>query len=107
MSGIALWKSIGNGIVRYYIKQNSLNEKIADKLITVLLWNNNKDLYIKMKKSSKFYKVYRNKHFNFKGDRGTQTLLIYNKINSKINHRENIENVSNDNKKQNQTINRG
>jgi hypothetical protein len=97
---IGLWKSIGNGICRYYIKHNSCNEKVADKLLTVFLWNNpNKELYIKIKKSSKFYKVFRNKQFNFKGDRGSQTLLIYSKNNlsyKKINHRE-IENVNNNN----------
>jgi len=93
---IALWKSIGNGITRYYIKQNSCDEKIADKLLTVFLWNVNTDLYIKIKKSSKFYKVFRNQQFNFKGDRGTQTLLVYTKSNfKKTIHRER-ENVSND-----------
>lgn len=100
---IGLWKSIGNGVCRYYIKQNACDEKVADKLLTVFLWNNNKELYIKIKKSSKFYKVFRNKQFNFKGDRGSQTLLIYSKNNlgyKKINHREK-ENVNNNNQSQN------
>jgi hypothetical protein len=102
MGVIGLWKSIGNGICRFYVKQNSCNEKIADQLLTVFLWNNDKDLYLKIKKSSKFYKVFRNKQFNFKGDRGSQTLLVYSKSNlsyNKINHREKEkENVSFDNK---------
>lgn len=93
---IGLWKSIGNGICRYYVKHNSCDEKTADKLLTVFLWNNYRDLYIKIKKSSKFYKVFRNKQFNFKGDRGSQTLLIYSKSNlghNKINRgkRENVD----------------
>lgn len=77
---IGLCKSIGNNISRYYIKLNAINEDIADRLLTVFLWNNNKELYVKIKKNSKFYKVFRNKQFNFKGDRGSQVLLIYSKI---------------------------
>jgi hypothetical protein len=76
---ILLWKSIGN-FPRYYVKISAIDERIADKLLTVLLWNTNRELWIKIKKTSKFIKVFRNKGFEFQGDRGNEILLQYKKI---------------------------
>uniref|UniRef100_A0A6M3JR87 N-acetyltransferase domain-containing protein n=1 Tax=viral metagenome TaxID=1070528 RepID=A0A6M3JR87_9ZZZZ len=78
---ICLWKSIGNNITRTYIKLNAINEHIADDLIKVLLWNiKNIDLFVKIRKNSKFYKVFRNNLFNFLGDRGNEVLLLRTKF---------------------------
>lgn len=74
---IGIWKSIGN-IERFYIKLNAIDEKIADLLLTVLLWNNRKYLHVKIKKDSVFLKVFKNKEFEFRGDRGREVLLILN-----------------------------
>lgn len=74
---IGIWKSFGN-VERFYIKLNSINEKVADSLLTVLLWNNRKYLHVKIKKDSNFLKVFKNKGFEFRGDRGREVLLILN-----------------------------
>lgn len=74
---IGLWKSFGN-IERFYVKLNATNIKIADALITVLLWNNRKFLHVKIKKDSPFLQVFKNKGFEFRGDRGREVLLTLN-----------------------------
>lgn len=76
---IMIWKSVGNNLTRYYIKLNAINDSIADKLISVLLWSKKNDLFVKIRKSSKFYKIFRNNYFNFLGDRGNEVLLVSNK----------------------------
>jgi len=76
---ICLWKSIGNNVYRYYIKLSAKDEKIADNLIKVLLWNTDKEVYVKIKKISKFLKIFKNNQFNFCGDRGTEVLLVSSK----------------------------
>jgi len=72
---ILLWKGFGADIKRYYIKLNAINKEIANKLLTVLLWNTNQDLYIKLNKKSKFLEIFKNKNFKFSGGRGKQILL--------------------------------
>jgi hypothetical protein len=86
---ICLWKSEGNGIKRYYIKLNAINEKIADSLLKVTLWNTKEDLFTKIKKNSKFYKVFRNNRFNFSGSRGNEILLQYSKFTTEKNNANN------------------
>lgn len=80
MGAICLWKSFGNNVCRYYVKLNAMNESIADSLIKVFLWNVKKDVYIKIKKDSKFYKVLRNNKFEFFGSRGKELLLCHKTI---------------------------
>jgi len=74
---IGIWKSFGN-VERFYIKLNASNELVANNLLTVLLWNNRKYLHIKIKKDSLFLKTFKNKGFEFRGDRGKEVLLILN-----------------------------
>ena len=74
---IGIWKSLGN-VERFYIKLNATDEKIAEALLTVLLWNNRKYLHVKIKKDSNLLKVFKNKGFEFRGDRGREVLLILN-----------------------------
>lgn len=77
---ILLWKSVGNGIKRYYVKVNALNEESVDKLLTALLWNNGvKDLYIKCKKYSPYIKIFKDKGFVFNHFRGRELLLLRQK----------------------------
>jgi hypothetical protein len=74
---IGVWKSFGN-VERFYIKLNASNEQIANNLLTALLWNNRKYLHVKIKKDSLFLKTFKNKGFEFRGDRGKEVLLILN-----------------------------
>lgn len=72
---IVAWKSIGGDKKRYYIKIKAKSKKVAQDLLTVLLWNFNKDLFCKIKKDSQFLEVMKFKGFRFEGSRGTQILL--------------------------------
>jgi len=72
---ILVWKSFGGGKKRYYVKINASNPDIAQKLLTVLLWNIDIDLFIKMRKNNKFLSIFKNKGFRFQGGRGIQILL--------------------------------
>lgn len=74
---IMLWKSIGGGKERYYIKVKANTPDIAKQLITVLVWNTKKEVYAKIRKDNKFLSVFRNKGFKFLGGRGIQILLSY------------------------------
>ena len=80
---IGIWKSIGGGKARYYIKLAAKDFNTAKKLLTVLLWNFEKDLYIKIRKDSEFVSAFKNKGFRFKGGRGVQLLLYRKYINKK------------------------
>jgi len=72
---ILVWKSIGGELTRYYVKLCCDTASTAEKLLTVLLWNINKELYIKLRKDSEYLEVFRKKGFKFKGGRGIQVLL--------------------------------
>lgn len=74
---ILLWKSVGGGKERHYIKVKAINAEVAKKLITILLWNIKKEVYAKIRKDNKFLPVFRNKGFKFLGGRGIQILLSY------------------------------
>jgi len=75
---MAVWKSIGNGIPRHYIKFAATSPKVVDKLLTTILWTEFKPLYIKIKKASPFLRTFKNKGFTFIGDRGNEVLLTLN-----------------------------
>lgn len=61
---------------RHYIKFLTKDNKVAGKLIQVLLWNLGKiDLYCKMKRNNPIKQVLLDKGFSFKGGRGTELLL--------------------------------
>jgi hypothetical protein len=70
-----IWIAKSNEVKRNYIKINA-TPSIADKLLTVLFWNEREDLYIKVNKSSRLLNVLRNKGFYFYHDRGNELLLI-------------------------------
>ena len=72
---ISVWPSIGGDIKRYYVKINADNPKIATDLFTILTWNFNKELFIKIKKDSKFVECAKYKGWRFCGGRGVQLLL--------------------------------
>ena len=79
---IFLWKSIGNNITRYYIKLNAINKELAKKLLDVCLWNEKRELFIKINKKSPLLQIFKEKNFRFLGDRGREILFFKdNKIN--------------------------
>lgn len=80
---ILLWKSLGNGLLRHYVKINAINSKIAEDLITILLWHVDKDLFVKINKNSIFFKSFQKKGFKFIGDRGKESLLLFPKEKSR------------------------
>lgn len=72
---ILLWNSEGNNVKRNYIKITAISPKVAEQLITVLLWNCKQDLYIKINKESPFIPVFKSKGFVFFHFRGRELLL--------------------------------
>ena len=72
---ILTWKSVGGGKQRHYVKLNVKTVELAEKLLTVLLWNTKQHLFVKLRKDSKFMPLFKNKGFRFKGGRGIQVLL--------------------------------
>ena len=75
---ILLWKSLGNNLPRYYIKLTANSVHAAKQLLTVLLWNENRNLFIKIRKDSPFIRVFKEKGFIFSGDRGKEILFFLN-----------------------------
>lgn len=78
---IMVWRSRDKNIKRNYVKISSKDGNIANKLITILLWNHNKDLYLKMNKYSPYLNIFKQKNFYFRGDRGREVLLIFRQKN--------------------------
>ncbi len=76
---IMIWKGIAEDSKRSYIKINTLNNSIAIKLITVLLWNITTPLYVKIKKDSPYKDAFRSKRFIFVADRGRELLISINR----------------------------
>ncbi len=72
---ILVWKSVGGGKTRKYVKINAKDERVARDLITVLMWNCFDDLYIKVRKDSPILPAVKQKGFRFEGGRGSQILL--------------------------------
>lgn len=60
---------------KFYVKINTSGPKIAIDLLTILLWNFDKDLYINIKYDSKFMDVLKYKGFRFINSKGNQVLL--------------------------------
>jgi len=74
---IMLWKSMGGGKERCYVKIRAQNDDIARNLLTVLLWNIKDEIFAKIRKDNKYLQVFKNKGFRFIGGRGIQVLLMY------------------------------
>ncbi len=77
---ILVWKSFGGEKSRQYVKLIASNTETARGLITILLWNYDRDLFVKLKKDSSFISVFREKGFKFAGGRGSEVLLIKEKF---------------------------
>ena len=82
---LLLWKSIGGTVKRYYVKLVAGNKKIADQLLTQLIWDTTQDLHVKVSKQSALLELYKRKGFQFVGGRGKQLLLCRKGVNN-VNH---------------------
>ena len=76
---IVLWTASGGNIKRNYVKMAAKNGIAADKLLTVLLWNYNKETFIKINKKSTFLRLFYQKGYKFLSGRGKQLLLKRNR----------------------------
>lgn len=76
---VLIWKSYGGDKTRQYVKLIATDHETAKNLITILLWNYENDLFVKLKKDSKFISAFREKGFKFAGGRGTEILMIKTK----------------------------
>jgi hypothetical protein len=77
---ILIWRSHGGDKVRYYIKLIANNEETTRGLLTMLFWNFDKNIFLKIKKDSKFLHIFKEKGFKFIGGRGSEILLTRNKF---------------------------
>ena len=73
--GIALVTGWSDKSDRKYVKVLTRSEEVASHLLKMLNWNTFVDLYVKLKKNSKFAKVFQNNGYRFLGDRGAEILL--------------------------------
>jgi len=73
---ILVWKSFGGEKARKFIKLVADSKQEVRDLLTILLWRYNKELYVKLRKESPYISVFREKGFNFIGNRGSEVLLF-------------------------------
>ena len=72
---ILVWKSKGE-INRHYVKMVAKNNSVARDLLTVLTWNFNRELFVRIDRSSPLVGVYKSKGFRYaSGDKGSSILL--------------------------------
>lgn len=73
---VLVWKSLGGEKSRNYIKILANSKKTASNLLTVLLWNTNSELFVKIRKNSPYLSSFKESGFKFLGGRGTQILMV-------------------------------
>ena len=74
-AGIAVITGWSDNSARKYVKILTRDEKIADKMLKMINWHINVDLYVKIKKNNKFLKTFQRNFYKFVGDRGQEILL--------------------------------
>lgn len=79
-NGIIFVTGFSDGGKRIYIKPLIQNAEAGDKLLKVLLWNTDYDIYAKIKKNHPFKNVLLRNNFKFVGDRGKEILLCHKYI---------------------------
>lgn len=72
---ILIWRGLAGHIERNYVKVVAKNKKITEDLLTVLLWNTDKELYVKLNKGSFLLDAFGKKGFRFFRGRGKEILL--------------------------------
>lgn len=74
--GIALVTGYSDKSPRKYVKILARDEESADKLLKIINWNINTELYCKLKKVNPLRYVFLNNNFIFRGNRGKELLLM-------------------------------
>lgn len=75
-NGLALVTGWSDKASRKYVKLLSKDEHLASNLLKIINWNANIDLYAKLKKNNPLIKVFQRNGYSFKGDRGSEILLM-------------------------------
>lgn len=89
---VMIWKSFGGNKERCYVKILADSPQTARDLLTVLLWDYKKDLYVKLRRNSEFFPIFIEKGFEFRGGRGLEVLLITNEaIREKLRRPKNVQ----------------
>jgi len=76
---IMLWEAVGGDKKREYVKFSVYNESYLNNLLKIFSYETKGDLYIKIKKDSKYLQCFKNNGFQFKNGRGSEVLLFLNK----------------------------
>jgi len=74
--GIAIITGYSDKAERKYVKILAKDEENVDDLLKIIQWNIRRDLYVKIKKNSKFLKCFQRNYYKFLGDRGNEVLLF-------------------------------
>jgi hypothetical protein len=75
-NGLALVTGWSDKASRKYVKLLTKDEHLASNLLKIINWNTNIDLYAKLKKNNPLIKVFNRAGYSFKGDRGSEILLM-------------------------------
>ena len=75
-TGMAVICGFSDKANRKYVKFLTKDNKDIEKLIKVIGWNLDCDLYVKVKKNNPQNKVLQGNYFKFAGDRGKEILLV-------------------------------
>lgn len=75
-NGLALVTGWSDRSPRKYVKLLTKDEHLASSLLKIINWNANIDLYAKLKKNNPLIKVFNRAGYSFKGDRGSEILLM-------------------------------
>ena len=76
---IMLWEARGGNKIREYVKFLVSSENVLSNLLKTFTYSSLNNLYIKVKKDSKYLQTFRNNNFQFKNGRGNEVLLMYKK----------------------------
>ena len=74
--GLAFVTGWSDNMERKYLKILAKDNESANKLLKVLLWNIDTDLYIKIKKNNPILSTLQKNNFVFRGNRGKEILLV-------------------------------
>jgi len=76
---VAVWEARGGDKVRNYVKLLAIDLTVASNLLKALVYNTNKELFIKIRKDSALLPIFKNYNFKFKNGRGKEILLYREK----------------------------
>jgi len=75
-TGLGFVTGWSDGSARKYVKILTKDEHLASNLLKIINWNATIDLFAKLKKSNPLVNVFQRSGYSFKGDRGSEILLM-------------------------------